>query len=124
MSYYTNYNVSVSEVNPATKLPLPPTNMPRNKDLVPQKVVRTIEGESGGVAFDGIDEFTGCAKWYGWKECLVGLSKEFPGLMFTVEGAGEDNEDMWICWITDGKFQHEEKRLVHEPYDPAKLRST
>lgn len=42
-------------------------------------------------------------KWYDWVEDMLELSKKYPDVLFTLDGAGEEPGDIWSCWFADGK---------------------
>ena len=117
MSYYTDYNVDVVQTDPKTHAPLPlPCDM--NKNLfVPQEVIDFFKQDHIRLAFDHVNTFEGTAKWYDWEKELMELSKHHPSLMFIIEGSGEDRDDAWITWITDGLSQYEKKYITHNPFD-------
>jgi hypothetical protein len=47
-------------------------------------------------------------KWYDWESDMVAVSDKFPDWLFTLEGEGEDNEDVWCAYFLAGK------RVVHK----------
>ena len=59
-----------------------------------------------------IDEY-GCfyeeMKWYDWESDCYKLSKEYPTLLFMVEGDGEYSDDFWRCYFQNGKSVYYEK---------------
>ena len=42
-------------------------------------------------------------KWYDWEEDVADLSKQFPFLLFEVEGKGEEADDWWRAYARNGK---------------------
>lgn len=72
-----------------------------------------------------LDEFGDTAencKWYEYKEDLTKFSKKYPDVLFELEGKGEENDDMWILYVKDGKFQKEMAKIVFEAFDSKKLK--
>lgn len=49
-------------------------------------------------------------KWYDWETDCYELSKEYPSLLFMVEGDGEDADDFWRCYFQNGKSVYYEKK--------------
>ena len=49
-------------------------------------------------------------KWYDWESDCYELSKEYPTLLFMVEGDGEDVDDFWRCYFQNGKSVYYEKQ--------------
>ena len=43
------------------------------------------------------------AKWYDWKNDLEALSKEYPTLLFSLNGEGEESGDIWKAYARNGK---------------------
>lgn len=42
------------------------------------------------------------AKWYDWNKDMLELSKEFPDILFGLEGRGEEKLDWWYALFKDG----------------------
>jgi hypothetical protein len=42
-------------------------------------------------------------KWYDWNDDMINLSKIFPNTLFTVDGTGEENEDIWRAYFKNGE---------------------
>jgi len=60
-------------------------------------------------------------KWYGWKEDMIIISKNFPGVLFTITGEGEEGGDLWIAYVKEGKVQVCEAKITYDEYDESKL---
>lgn len=54
------------------------------------------------------------AKWYGYDEDMLNLSKIFPHLTFRLEGWGEDADDMWQYYYQNGNSEFCRGRVVFE----------
>lgn len=117
MSYFTSYNITVCQTNPETHEMLPLPALMRSNIFVPQDVIKEIENEMPGLAFDGINEFNGFCKYRDWERTITELSKQHPDLMFIITGHGEDENDHWIAWVTAGLSQYETMRLTHNDFD-------
>ena len=61
------------------------------------------------------------AKWYDWERDLIQVSSEFPEVFITVDGDGEESDDIWRAFIKDGAIQFAAARIVYDEYDPAKM---
>ena len=72
-----------------------------------------------GVTSEG--ESADSVKWYGWKTDVARLSKQFPTVLFTLRGDGEDNEDMWVAYFLGGKCQYEKAQIAFPPFDAETL---
>lgn len=60
-------------------------------------------------------------KWYEHESDLRAFSKQYPRLLFILEGEGEENEDMWKEYYVNGKMQKAKAVISFEPYDEKKL---
>ena len=61
------------------------------------------------------------AKWYAWKKDMLALSLQYPGVVFQLEGKGEEQEDFWCAYFKDGKSQQCMAKITFDPYDPEKM---
>lgn len=41
--------------------------------------------------------------WYNHEDDMIGLSHKFPEVLFTLDGEGEDNRDIWRSYFKNGK---------------------
>ena len=62
------------------------------------------------------------AKWYEWETDMKTISKMYPGVLFTLEGEGEESGDLWQAYFKDGKVQVSRARIEFDAFDPEKLR--
>jgi hypothetical protein len=60
-------------------------------------------------------------KWYEWEQEMRGISKRFPEVFFTVEGKGEEDDDIWVAYFLGGKMQKADGKIVFDPFDARKL---
>jgi hypothetical protein len=59
------------------------------------------------------DVFGGEAvKWYQWEEDMKALSKQFPALLFTLDGEGEESGDIWRAYFRNGKSHVVRAKIV------------
>lgn len=91
MAYYTVFNLTVD---------------PENNDIIEDfrknpnaEMALTAEGDPNEEA-----------KWYNSDEDLINFSLKYPNHLFTLEGVGQENGDMWRLYCQNGKF----KRLAVE----------
>jgi len=59
-------------------------------------------------------------KWYEHEEDMKEFSKKYPMELFTLEGVGEEEGDMWIKWFKNGVMQ-ESKAKIKISYDECVL---
>lgn len=60
-------------------------------------------------------------KWYDWEEDMALLSKRFPDFLFSLNGDGESQDDIWGVYFLNGKIMRDARSIVTEPFDPGKL---
>jgi hypothetical protein len=114
MGYYTDYTIEYEGRNGASV-----------DAEVSEKILNRLEEISGYNVFDEyyqkfvLDD----AKWYNQREDMLKLSEEFPDCLFTVNGVGEEHDDIWREFYLNGKFQKSYATLVFDYFDPLKLKS-
>lgn len=92
------------------------------------KIERTIDADIRKVWVDNnyvslreiIDGASSC-KWYKHESDMRRVSLQFPGVLFTLHGQGENSGDVWVKYFLDGKMQHEQLPAALPPFDEAKL---
>lgn len=58
-------------------------------------------------------------KWYDHEADMTTLSKEFPNILFVLEGVGEEFPDAWRKWFHNGKFEASYAEVVYpKPENP------
>ena len=63
------------------------------------------------------------AKWYNRSQDMTIISRQFPDTLFTVRGWGEEHDDVWVEYWTNGKVQREVMPEWTPPlFDPDKLK--
>lgn len=60
-------------------------------------------------------------RWYGHETFLRALSADFPGVLFTLSGEGEESGDIWKKYFRDGMCQEAKARIEIDAFDPARL---
>ncbi|TXK69930.1 hypothetical protein [Bacillus amyloliquefaciens] len=61
-------------------------------------------------------------KWYGHEEDVREVSRQFPDVLITLTGEGEDNGDMWRKYFKGGKMQACHAKITFDDYDEKELR--
>jgi len=62
-------------------------------------------------------------KWYEHEQDMVRLSSEFPQILFTLEGEGEDNHDIWKKYFKKGKIQICTATIIFEEFHETMLKN-
>lgn len=56
-------------------------------------------------------------KWYDHDEDMLRLSEEFPDLLFTLFGDGEESTDFWYADYQNGKTKFRPGEVVYPDFD-------
>lgn len=105
MGYYTRYELAID---------VPDVDAPRpvDADTLRQKLYQKT-------GYSLTDE----CKWYDHEEHMREFSKEYPHVLFTLDGDGEENGDIWRKYFKNGKMQFEKQaKWEPPPFDPSKLK--
>lgn len=57
-------------------------------------------------------------KWYDYETDMQQLSREWPNVLFILEGDGEEAGDLWKAWFRNGKMHKLEAKIVFETITP------
>lgn len=118
MGYYTYYSIGFQKIN---------------NDVMMFDEMTKINNEMGAALakihpdyFNPDDPLTlqiegDSMKWYEYDEDMRELSKQFPDFLFTLEGDGEDPDDLWRAYYHNGKCQHCPARIMYDPFDEGSL---
>ena len=113
MGYYTHFELSVFEGTV-------------DLDAVNKVISRIINDDDEYEAFENLGGVLVCnddMKWYDHDEDTAEMSKKFPGVVFCLDGKGEESGDIWRCYYKDGKIQICRAVISFSEYDPKKLTS-
>ena len=139
MGYYTRYTLTWKapvKTDKVNYIPACDHQVPKNARFCPEcgKCVdyklglddiigERIEGNENmhfALAVDGTSA-ENCT-WYDHDNDMKALSKEFPDVLFTLHGIGEEAGDIWVKYFRNGKVQSVKGRIVFDPFDPKKLK--
>lgn len=62
----------------------------------------------------------GCS-WYDHEEDMLILSREFPTVIFTLHGEGQESGDNWRQYFLNGKSQKVQAKITFDEFDLNKL---
>lgn len=104
MGYYTSYTLCVLNGN--------------------ENIISKLreENEDAMYAIDENGVSLCMAKWYKHEEALKSFSKRNPDILFKIEGEGEENGDLWVKYIKNGKVQVCYAKISFDEYDESKLK--
>jgi hypothetical protein len=60
-------------------------------------------------------------KWYHHEDDMIALSKEYPDIVFVLEGEGEEAPDFWRMWVCNGEWEKVYAELVYPMPKTAKF---
>jgi len=64
-----------------------------------------VMNAASGYGWEGEDEdscFMYGVKWYDYPEDMLKLSREYPKVLFTLRGVGEEQPDIWVHFFKNG----------------------
>lgn len=99
MGYYTEYSLDVKGIKNEEKFN-------RLVEAMEEKDLIRYAFDDGDYS-DGTASFLpyGEAKWYGHEQDMIDISRQFPDMVFCLEGVGEQNDDMWKRYFKNGKCE-------------------
>lgn len=77
-------------------------------DIEPEPTEELLAEETNdGVSVEGLyngdyDDM----KWYAHEKDMIALSLKYPDFVFTLDGKGEESEDIWRSFYRNGKYYH------------------
>ena len=105
MGYYTYYTMDARDAK---------TNESLSREME-AKICQRLWEISDDAIYNG-DTFDECfdsdLKWYDHTEDMIKLSKEFPDVVFLLEGVGEDREDNWRLYVHNGEWEMVQAMIV------------
>jgi hypothetical protein len=71
----------------------------------------------------GASVFDDEIKWYDWLKDITKYSLSHPSVLFLISGEGEENGDIWRCYVKSGLHQYTKAKMSFDEYDESKLTS-
>jgi len=110
MGYYTRYDLDVV-----------------SDQSDPVELERFLKDRNSGKTFGSYDlpldlSDSESMKWYDWQEDMVALSKEYPNVLLTLSGEGEESGDIWKAYFMNGEAQHVAAKIVFSDPDFSKFK--
>lgn len=121
MGYMTFYNLGWTDPG------LSPQETATRKDGLTEEDEAIQRWLAGDEVFSSELEDTypyGASCWSKWEdhdEDMIRLSRAFPGVLFELQGAGEEDGDLWRTYYLAGRLQHAPAEVRYPPFDPDKL---
>jgi hypothetical protein len=63
------------------------------------------------------DPFADACKWYSHEDDMKSFSRNYPTLVFTLKGEGEEAGDMWYKYFRNGKMQKAPAIVTYPDFD-------
>lgn len=131
MSYLTRYSLELKVLEGDDTVPQCEHAIPGGAKFCPECGCEVGDVPIGVAIWDIIDDneddFYGLGDdaytWYMSEhdEPMRKLSAEFPFVLFTLEGRGQDSGDIWKKYYLGGRVHYAKAKIVIEDFDPAKL---
>jgi hypothetical protein len=102
MGYYTRYGLEYE-----------PKRLGEDQ-AIQQRMEKLWDGE-----YNPFDE---ACKWYGNEGDMKKLSLEFPTVLFTLSGEGEEAGDIWKKYFRNGKIQIANAKITVAEFNPKELK--
>ena len=120
MGYYTNYDVKFDPDIVGVQVPLRTMVTDKKNLLTEAEAGRMVNKDVGMyeslVEYLQFNPFDDTDKWYSHEVDIKAFSLDYPEVLITLEGKGEDNEDMWVKYFKNGLMQHSPAYIIYEPY--------
>lgn len=121
MGYYTNFQLSAQKYSDLL-------NEPISDGLTEAMGEYISKDEYMSYALEPDGSPNNDCKWYDYAEFMIKMSKTFPDYLFTLNGRGEENGDIWRAFYKNGKTYMEKAKMVFtsekiedDPFDPELL---
>lgn len=105
MGYYTYYTLEAKDAKTRTFI----------DEALEREICERLYEISNGAFYYG-DTFYECFgsehKWYNHQEDMIKLSKEYPDIVFILDGEGEDREDIWRLYVQNGEWEEVRAMIV------------
>jgi len=79
-----------------------------NFDGTPNHIEKRIPEVSGY-------DFEDPCKWYDYKQDIASVSKEYPAVLITCMGNGEEEDDLWVLYALNGEIQQHKAQIIYPP---------
>jgi len=101
MGYMTNFSLSVSKYS--------------------EELEKKFDTFSDGDFSDLLNGMTYEMRWCSHEGDMKQISNEFPDILFTLNGRGEEDEDIWVKYFKNGKMQTCFATIIFDEFDEFKL---
>ena len=117
MSYDTQYHLTWNEDAPTLD-----EMAAKAAEIIEQAVPGSRQHQNAASYWR--DTLTGrnSCKWYEHEAQMARLSQEWPQILMTLSGNGEDHQDVWMKYFLSGQVHAVTAEIVYPPFNPKLLR--
>lgn len=115
MGYYTSFTIYAERYHTNAVL-----NMEK-AEQIEDTISDISQIEFGGDLLSGLYTYQP-EKWYESTTDMIEVSRNYPGILFTVHGEGEEHDDIWDEYFLNGRFQHDHAEIKFEGFKEELLR--
>ena len=103
MGYYTNFSLEIK----------PEQTKERELKIMKAIMAKICDCSPEAIADDEAEYcFYEAYKWYDHNKDMIEISKQFPDILFILDGTGEDHEDIWRTYYHNGKYEETYARIA------------
>lgn len=99
-----------------------PVKMVELSDLISDYIQEKQNESDFFYAIDPDGGSTQSAKWYDYDNEMKMLSRNFPEVLFTLHGEGEDQGDIWNAYYLNGKSQKAKAEITIPKFNISELK--
>lgn len=89
------------------------------KELNSEKNIDIKSVVAAKVGYNPLEQET---KWYDHEKDMREISKQYPDVIFQLNGEGEESGDIWVKYFVNGKMQVAKAKITFDDFDKKKLK--
>lgn len=75
----------------------------------------------GGTIEELVNGHWDSCKWYDHNDDMIEISKKYPEYLFTLDGEGEENDDIWRSFYRNGQSYDWRLEVIWPEFEESKL---
>ena len=108
MGYYTYYSMEAYDAETANSI----------SSELEEEICKRLYEISGHAIAQGYSFYYsvsyGYFKWYDHEADMIALSKEYPNVVFVLDGEGEERDDNWRLFVHNGETELVTARIIYD----------
>jgi len=113
MGYYTDFKLDVLDQAPiGSKTPI---------EDITKAIDKLDYFRAEGYGESLLNHELDSIKWYDYQDDMKNISSQFPNVLFTLRGEGEENGDIWVAYFKNGKVQQSKAKITFDEFNESKL---